>query len=350
MKTATPLRTVWTWLAAVAIGVAAAGAVPAAEPVRVIFDTDMANDCDDAGALAVLNALADAGEAEILAVVTNRKDSAFASAAAADAINTWYGRPDVPIGTDKDGATIRGGRPSSYTPALRDEFPHDARSDLEMPDALTVYRRTLAAQPDRSVVICSVGALSNLEDLLRSGPDEHSPLTGRELIGKKVRETVIMGGGFPRTAVPETNIKLDPAAAVTVVNDWPGPILWQGFEVGAKIITGTGLQATPETNPVRRAFELRPFHDGTALQLGKPSHDQAAVLLAVRGPQPEYWIVVERGRVVCDSDGHTRWNTDWNKRHRYVRIRGHQRHLERVIEELMARPPRHLSQREGNPS
>ena len=42
------------------------------------------------------------------------------------------------------------------------------------PDALSVYRATLAAQPDGSVVICSVGALSNLEDLLRSGPDEHS--------------------------------------------------------------------------------------------------------------------------------------------------------------------------------
>ena len=38
-------------------------------PVKILFETDMANDCDDAGALAVLNALADRGEAEILAVV-----------------------------------------------------------------------------------------------------------------------------------------------------------------------------------------------------------------------------------------------------------------------------------------
>ena len=53
-----------------------------AAPVKVIFDTDMANDCDDAGALAVLHALADLGEAEILAIVTNRKDPSNASAAA----------------------------------------------------------------------------------------------------------------------------------------------------------------------------------------------------------------------------------------------------------------------------
>ncbi len=46
-----------------------APSLPASEPVRVILDTDMASDCDDAGALAVLNALADCGEAEIVAVV-----------------------------------------------------------------------------------------------------------------------------------------------------------------------------------------------------------------------------------------------------------------------------------------
>jgi len=136
------------------------------DPVGVILDTDMANDCDDAGALAVLHALADRGESEILAVVTNRKDPSNASAAAADAINTWYGRPDIPIGTDKDGAKPpkRWNDPSAYCGALRDEFPHDARPDDEMPDALDVYRETLRARPDGSVVICSVGALSNLED------------------------------------------------------------------------------------------------------------------------------------------------------------------------------------------
>ena len=54
-------------------------ATRAADPVRLIFDTDMANDCDDAGALAVLHALADLGEVEILAIVTNRKDPSNAS-------------------------------------------------------------------------------------------------------------------------------------------------------------------------------------------------------------------------------------------------------------------------------
>jgi len=317
------------------------GSLAHAAPVHVIFDTDMANDCDDTGALAVLHALADKGEADILAIVTNRKDPSGASAAACAAINTYYGRPDIPIGTDKDGAKTKGRTPSSYTPALRDEFPHHAKPDDQMPDALSVLRRTLAAAADQSVTYCSVGALSNLEDLIRSQPDDLSPLSGLELIEKKIKLTVIMGGGFPRTANPETNIKLDPAAAVTVVNEWPGPLLWQGYEIGAALITGSELQKTPATNPVRRAFELRPHHGAPALTHGKPSHDQATVLLAVRGPQPELWDVLDKGRVIFDSDGHCQWSRDWAKAHRYVKIKGSPRALTQILGQLMAAPPAH---------
>ena len=303
-----------------------------AAPVKVIFDTDMANDCDDAGALAVLHALADLGEAEILAIVTNRKDPSNASAAASDAINTWYGRGGIPIGTDKDGATgsAKKGGPSAYCAALRDEFPHNAKPDDAMPDALAVYREVLSKEKDGTVVICSVGALSNLEDLLRAEPD---------LVKKKVKTLYVMGGGFPRTARPETNIRLDPAAAVTVTNEWPTPVVWQGYEVGAAMNNGPELLPTPKENPVRRAYELRLHHGRPSLEIGKPNHDLATVLLAVRGPQEEFWSVVEGGRVVFDSDGHCEWWTDQKKSHEYVRIKGNPRVLEGVLGEWLAAPP-----------
>jgi len=319
-------------LTPIVLGAALIASAPA-EPVRILFDTDMANDCDDAGALAVLHALADLGEVEILAVVTNRKDPSNASAAAVSAINHWYGRPGIPIGTDKDGSKTppKWNRPSSYAPALRDEFPNDARPDDEMPDALAIYREALASQPDGSVTICSVGALSNLEDLVRAEPD---------LVESKVAKLLVMGGGFPRTARPETNIKLDPAAAVTVANEWPTPILWQGFEVGAAMSTGAELQDTPPENPVRRAYELRPYHEYRAIDYGKPNHDLATILLAVRGPQPEFWTVVKNGRAVIDSDGHTHWSYSRNKPHEFVRIKGHPRKLEKVLGELLIAPPK----------
>lgn len=306
---------------------------------RVIFDTDMSDDCDDAGALAVLHALAHRGEAEILAIVTNIKCPAHASAAACSAINHYYHRPHLPIGTDKDGAKTIQPKPSRYTPALRDEFPHQAKPDDQMPDAVAVLRQTLAAQPDQSVTYLSVGALSNMEDLLNSAPDEFSPLYGKQLIAAKIRHTVVMGGAFPEGKRPETNIRLDISAAVSVINLWPVPILWQGYEVGASIITGTELQSSPLNNPVRRAFELRPIKDQSALALGKPSHDQAAVLLAVRGPDPELWEVHENGRVLVNSDGFTQWIPDGSKKHRYVSIKDSPEALRKLIGQLMTEPP-----------
>ena len=54
---------------------------------------------------------------------------------------------------------------------------------------ISSYRRVLAAQPDRSVAISSVGLLTNLAALLRSGPDDNSPLDGRALVAQKVGES-----------------------------------------------------------------------------------------------------------------------------------------------------------------
>lgn len=313
--------------------------VVAEKPVPILLDTDISNDCDDAGALAVLHALADQGKAEILAVITNIKCPSNASAAAVDVINTFYGRGNIPLGTDKDGLRFRKIGQSSFTSALRDGFPHDTPGDDKCPDAVDVCRKALAAQPDHSVVYCSVGALSNMEDILRSEPDQFSPLTGEELIKKKVRTTVIMGGGFPRTASPETNLWLDPAAAVTVANHWPGQIIWQGYEVGKAIMSGAALKKTASNNPVRKAFELRPFYGGKAIDQGKPSHDQAAVLIAVLGPEPEFWAVIGNGRVVIDSDGHSQWITGRKSLHRYVKIKGDPQKLVDVIEQLMTQTP-----------
>ena len=60
-------------------------------PVKVIFDTDMIEDYDDIGALAVLHALEDAGECEILATVSCTRSNA--SVAAVEIVNAYYGRP-----------------------------------------------------------------------------------------------------------------------------------------------------------------------------------------------------------------------------------------------------------------
>src|SRR5271157_2388880 len=75
----------------------------AAEPVRLIFDTDMGNDVDDALALAMIHALESRGEAKLLAV-TVTKDNPYA-ARFVDVVDTFYGRGDIPIGVVKNGKT-----------------------------------------------------------------------------------------------------------------------------------------------------------------------------------------------------------------------------------------------------
>lgn len=304
---------------------------PAPPRVRLIFDTDLSGDCDDAGALALLHALADRGECDLLAVVTNRKDKTNASAAAVDVINTYYGRPGLPLGTDKAGPTDLQ-RTSPYTCALRDGFPHDAKPDDQMPDALEIYRRVLSAEPGQSVTICSVGAFSNLAELWRQAP---------QLVAAKVRRLVVMGGEFPKSTRPETNIRTHVAAARLVAAEWPTEIVWHGFEIGQVLLTGARLKETPPDNPVRLSYELKPYGKRPAIEGGQPSWDQGAALFAVRGADPALWRSVQGGRVLIDETGVTSWDEGPVTPHFYVKLAGDDpKNLAAVIEELMIQQPK----------
>jgi len=162
------------------------------KPVLVIFDTDIQGDVDDVGAVAVLHALTDLGEAKILAMGISAKHSACAPCL--DAINTYFGRPDIPIGVNKGKGFLRN---SKYAQQIADEFPHDLKSADEAPDAATLYRQVLACQPDRSVVMISVGQVSDFASLLKTDSDPHGSLSGGELVKRKVKAWVCMGGKFP---------------------------------------------------------------------------------------------------------------------------------------------------------
>lgn len=65
------------------------------QPKKIIYETDMCVAADDVGALALIHGLQNRGEAELLAVCLNATGDPD-GAAAIDAINTWYGRGDIP--------------------------------------------------------------------------------------------------------------------------------------------------------------------------------------------------------------------------------------------------------------
>ena len=105
-----------------------------------------------------------------------------------------YGRDDLPIGAYKGDGLDHSGQ-LSYVADLANNFPAPIKNSSQVPDAVDVYRSVLAAAPDRSVAISSIGLMTNLEMLLRSGPDQHSQLSGSELVAKKVKVLAAMAGG-----------------------------------------------------------------------------------------------------------------------------------------------------------
>ena len=87
--------------------------------MRLIFDTDIGNDVDDALALAVIHAMQSRGEAQLLAVSIT-KDSKSA-APYIDLVNTFYKRPSIPIGI------VKGGKTTDDTPMIR--IPAERKTD-----------------------------------------------------------------------------------------------------------------------------------------------------------------------------------------------------------------------------
>jgi len=311
-----------------ALALALAGAIHGREPVRIIFDTDIGNDIDDALALAVLHAFESRGEARLLAV-TITKDHAQA-APFVDLVNTFYRRPEIPIGVVRRGKTPE---PSNYlrVPVESRLYPHRLASGEQAPEAVALLRRVLGAQPDGSVTIVQVGFSTNLARLLDSPPDAASPLAGRELAARKVRLLSIMAGQFPG-GKPEYNVRVDIPAARRVFEDWPTPVVASGFEIGeailypaASIENDFGYVAHHPVADAYRAYHRMPYD--------RPTWDLTSVLYAVR-PERGYFSLSAPGAIRVDAAGRTLFTPQTGGTRRYLLVDALQR--ARTLEALVA--------------
>ena len=300
--------------------------------VKIIFDTDMDTDCDDAGALAILHALSDRGHAEILATVVSSRYPW--SVPCVEAINRYYGRPDLAIGAPKTEWADTGRRGSRYAKQISEQFHTRLKSNDDAPDAVEVYRRVLAAQEDDSVVVVTVGYLTNIRDLLASRPDAISPLNGGELAQRKVRRWVCMGGRYPEHLDPGVfgNFKPDPSSAVIAVRNWPGPIYFSG--AGEMVGTGGRLKETPADNPVRRVYELYLGDRKT-----RPSWDPIAVLFAVRS-EADFWRIRTGGHNHIFENGTNQWRDGPVTNHHLVELKPDAAEpLRNTLDQLMIKAP-----------
>jgi inosine-uridine nucleoside N-ribohydrolase len=315
----------------------------------IILDTDLGPDSDDAGTVATLHALADQGRARLMGMVCNTTCEWTAPCLAA--INAYCGRPELPIGTLK-GPGHSGTKPhwsgTVFNRYIAENWPHALREGRTAEDARDLYRRLLAAAEDQSVTIVSIGSLTNLRDLLVSGADAASPLDGAALAARKVRLLTAMGGAYP-CGFRECNFEYDVAATQVVVNYWPTPIVFCGFEVGETILTGPRLiSETPPENPVRVAYQLwdrefvprwAPEFPTTAAIWPHCSHDQAAALFAVTGPG-DLWRLEANGTNHLYADGSNEWRPGPARNHAYLVKAAPDATIARKIEDLMVAPAR----------
>jgi inosine-uridine nucleoside N-ribohydrolase len=271
------------------------------DAVNIIFDTDMGPDYDDVGAIALLHAFADSGKANILATMASNRYEGVA--AVLNVFNTYFKRPDIPIGVPGGNAPdIRDKQ--GWTDSLLANYPHTINQNTDANYAITLYRKVLAKQPDHSVVIVTVGFQTNLADLLETSSDDSSPLGGLDLVKKKVKLLVAMAGTFPRGK--EFNIASDVSAALSVSKSWPTPIIYSGFEIGKRIKTGLPLinNAAIQNSPVKDAFRIS-MRQATEDEQGRMSWDETAVLVAINGAGP--WYSVRHGHIIIDTYGNNIW-------------------------------------------
>ena len=295
----------------------------AAEPVPLVFDTDMGNDVDDAMALAMIHALESRGECKLLAV-TLTKDNEYA-VRFVDLLNTFYGRGQVPIGVVTGGVLPGEGKYIRKVATAVDEgklrYPHDLVNRADAPEAVTLLRKVLAAQPDGSVVMVQVGFSTNLAGLLKSQPDDVSSLDGKTLVKQKVRLLSAMAGAFAEQVRTkrEFNIVRDVPSAQAVFHQWPTPIVASGWEIGNAIRhPARSMQddyGYVAHHPLREAYD---YYRGLAND--QPTYDLTSVLYAVR-PERGYFDLSPPGRIEVADDGLTRFQPDPAGPHRHLMAR-----------------------------
>jgi inosine-uridine nucleoside N-ribohydrolase len=292
----------------------------AAEPMKVIFDTDLGNDIDDVLALQMLLNYEKAGRIELVGVTLCKANPA--TVAFADGYLRYNDRGDIPLGYVYDGVTPFDGTYLLPTlAAMVDGQPvlKPGRTvDSGLPEAYKLLRELLADAPDGSVVLISVGPMTNIGRLMDSAPDEISPLTGVELVKRKVKAVAAMaglyGGGFD---FPEWNVEQDIPAARSVFSKCPVPLTASGWELGNQLLypheSILSDFGDPQKHPLTIAYQAY-----MEMPYDRQTWDLTSVLDIV---EPDKWFGYSpAGTITVDEQGYSHFTADPNGLQRYLTI------------------------------
>ncbi len=277
-------------------------AVPA-----IIYDTDLGSSTDDLFGLEMLYRYHEQGRCRLLGVVVDRMGEDCA--AVADVMDTYFGHGGLPKGLVRNGIENPAvwidykGLPAYTLANGSPMFQRTIEDYSTLPDGWQLYRRLLAAEPDHSVSIVSVGFVTCLAQLLESKSDEYSPLTGVELVRQKVRCLYIQGGRFGEADEGDFNFAQGIDFAQTFFQLWPSDV----DIVFSPMETGQPVEYTPEQviadidwtdiHPIKQVYMT------CNCNTGQKMWDPMVVINAVEGD--DQFTLSERGIVTILPDAET---------------------------------------------
>ena len=316
------------------------------ESETIIFDTDMGNDIDDALALDILFKYQDENRINLLGIMLN-KDYVYAPTFV-DIMCNWYGYPWIPIGvfTHADTLSAAGYNFTTHVCNMKNEesqfiFERTITDYNKLPKAYDLYRKLLSDQPDTSVTIISVGFMTNLALLMDTQADQYSPLTGKELVARKVKLLSIMAGSFTEEPYAEWNILIDKLSATRVFAEWPSKIVVSPFELGDAIhYPGESIEhdfTWADYHPVvegYKAFSQMPYN--------RSIWDLTSVLYAVEG-ESVFFNLSTKGDININEYGYTHFIADENGKHQYLTATTEQQKaiLNQVVNMITKRPQKY---------
>lgn len=316
------------------------------KPVKLILDTDMGNDIDDALALAMIHSMEARNECKLAGVLLS-KDNPYAPAMV-DAINTFYHHGDIPIGMVQNGVTDFDGKFNKQVVEMTDDAGHPLFPTTHplgaYPPAVTLLRQLLAEAQDRSVVVIPIGFSTNLDQLFDTPGDDISSLNGKDLFAQKVSHVVMMAGYFhenknienPKNG-EEYNIVKDLTASTRFIADCPVPMFFTPWELGDAIKHPCRSilddYAWTDAHPVVEGYKLY-----IQMPYDRPTYDLTAVLQAVR-PDRDYFTLSKPGQVHVDAQGLTHFTPMPDGNHYLMSVDATQLEIVRQVQvELSSQP------------
>lgn len=263
---------------------------------KIILDTDLGGDCDDAAAIALLNKFHNAGLVEVDCMLYS--NSFKKGARLTDVINEYYGNC-FEIGILKQNQLhIKYDNP--FAEKVLNTLNKNSEKDYA--DANELLYEKLVGAEDNSITIICIGQLRNISNFLKS---DFNGVSGQTIFNEKVEKLVIMGGNFSQEGEyftfcgvkfkGEYNFITDLNSVFTVVEKVKIPTYYSDFTVGLEILTlGQLSEKCDENNPVSLSYKI--FQNGP-----RYSWDPLTVLFGIFGEND--YFAIKRGSVSVDKNG-----------------------------------------------